>query len=97
MECAGGLFGVAWGGMLFLPNTYLALRVFNVSKGRSAQSTLLAFYSGAAGKFIVTVALFIVVLRLVSPLNALAMFGGFIVVQAVAWAVPLFDIGSSDN
>ena len=73
----------------FLPNLYLALRVFDLSKGRSARSTLRAFYIGAAGKFIVTVALFIVALRLISPLNVLAMFGGFIAIQVVHWATPL--------
>jgi ATP synthase protein I len=78
-------------GCCLLPNLYLALRVYNLSNGRSAQSTLRAFYFGAAGKFVVTVALFIVAFRFVSPLNIPAMFGGFIVVQAVNWAAPLLE------
>ena len=82
-------------GCCLLPNLYLALRVFNFSNGRSAQSTLRAFYVGAAGKFVVTAALFIVAFRFVSPLNAPAMFGGFIVVQAVNWATPLLGAGDA--
>jgi len=80
-----------------LPNVYFALRVFNLSSGRSARLTLRTFYIGAAGKFIVTAALFIVAFRFVSPLNALAMFGGFIVVQAVNWAAPLLESGDGGN
>ncbi len=80
-----------------LPNVYFALRVFNLSNGRSARSTLRNFYIGAMGKFIVTAALFIVAFRFVSPLNALAMFGGFIVVQAINWAAPLLESGDSGN
>jgi len=78
-------------GCCLLPNVYLALRVYNLSNGRSAQSTLRAFYFGAAGKFVITVALFIVAFRFVSPLNTPAMFAGFIVVQAVNWAAPLLE------
>lgn len=74
-----------------LPNLYFALRVFNLSNGRSARSTLRAFYFGAAGKFIVTMALFIVAFRFVSPLNVLAMFAGFIIAQSVNWVVPLLE------
>lgn len=69
----------------FLPNVYFALRVFDMSKGRDAQSTLGALYRGATAKFIVTAALFCVAFLLISPLHVPALFIGFIAVQLVNW------------
>lgn len=76
-----------------LPNLYFALRVFDMSKGRSAASTLRAFYVGAAGKFAVTVALFCMAFLLLSPLNAPALFGGFAITQLMTWV----SLITSDN
>ncbi|MEM7207769.1 MAG: ATP synthase subunit I [Pseudomonadota bacterium] len=73
----------------FLPNAYFALRVFDTSRGRSAQATRSAIYSGAAGKVIVTAALFSVAFLLLSPLHAPALFAGFIAVQLMHWLVLL--------
>ena len=81
---------VAYSGLIgavssVLPNMYFALRVSDMSKGRGALPTLRAFYAGAAGKFVMTMALFWTAFFLVSPLNVFALFGGFALVHAVHW------------
>ena len=68
-----------------LPNVYFALRVFDLSKGRSAASTLRGFYVGASGKFIVTIAMFCATFILLSPINAPALLGTFAVAQLANW------------
>jgi len=78
----GGL--VAW-----VPNLYFALRAFRHRGARAAQKIVRSFYAGAFGKMILTMGLFTIVFVKVKPLGALALFVGFIAVQAVNWLVPL--------
>jgi len=82
---SAGLGGViAW-----LPNTYFALRAFRHRGARAAQKIVRSFYAGAAGKMILTMALFAIVFIKVKPLSPLALFAGFAFVQTMTWIVPL--------
>ena len=78
-------------GITVLPNMYFALRVFDMSKGRGAASTLRAFYVGAAGKFAVTVALFCLAFLLLPSLSAPALLVGFAAAQMMNWVSLLFN------
>ena len=78
------------GGLICLvPNAYLVYRAFSHSGARAAKTIVKEFYKGEAGKFILTCAGFAVVFAQVRPLNAVALFGAFILVQAVNWFTPL--------
>ena len=70
-----------------IPNFFMAIRVFDLSRGRDAHSTLAAVYAGAAGKFLVTAALFSVAFLLISPLHAPSLFVGFVATQICNWVL----------
>lgn len=83
-------WSAALGGFIaWMPNLYFALRAFRHRGARAAQKIVRSFYAGAFGKMILTMALFAIVFVKVKPLGALALFVGFIAVQAVSWLVPL--------
>lgn len=95
-----GLTGLYWGwpaavGALsggfvaWLPNCYFAYKAFRHRGARAAQLIVRSFYAGAAGKMILTAGLFTLVFVNLRPLNAPAVFMGFVVVQLVSWVVPL--------
>lgn len=69
-----------------IPNGYFAFRVFAHQGAQSAARIVRAFYWGEAAKLGLTVAMFCLVFVLVRPLNVAALFGAFVVVQAVGWA-----------
>ena len=75
---------IAW-----LPNCYFAYKAFKYRGARAARKIVLSFYSGFAGKLVLTSGLFIAVFVYLKPLNALAVFSGFIVVQFLNWVVPV--------
>ena len=79
---AGGLIAL-------LPNCYFAFRAFRYRGARAARLIVRSFYAGVAGKTILTAALFALVFVALKPLNAPAVFGGFIAVQMCNWIVPL--------
>lgn len=64
-----------------LPNAYFIWRAFRYTGARSAQKMVQSIYQGQAWKFILTAAMFAVILVRVDDINALALFGGFITVQ----------------
>lgn len=64
-----------------IPNAYFIWRAFRYTGARSAQRMVQSIYQGQAWKFILTAAMFAVILVRVDELNALALFGGFITVQ----------------
>nr|WP_257294045.1 F0F1 ATP synthase subunit I [Endozoicomonas sp. YOMI1] len=72
-----------------LPNAYFVWRAFRYRGARSAKLIVSSFYCGEAGKLVLTTAGFILVFTLVEPLEPLALFGTFIMVQAVSWFAPL--------
>lgn len=95
-----GLAGFVWGVdaalgaflggiMVWLPNCYFAFRAFRYRGARAARLIVRSFYAGAAGKMLLTAGLFTLVFVNVKPLNALAVFAGFAIVQSLNWFVPL--------
>lgn len=97
---AAGLLGGIWGTsaaigalagglIVWLPNCYFAYRAFRYRGARAARLIVRSFYAGVTGKIFLTASLFVVVFVYLKPLNALAVFAGFIAVQMFNWVVPL--------
>lgn len=95
-----GLIGFAWGGdaalgallggiIVWAPNCYFAFRAFKHRGARAARLIVRSFYTGAAGKMLLTAGMFTLVFVNVEPLNAPAVFIGFASVQMLNWVVPL--------
>ncbi len=79
----------AAGGIACLvPNAYFASRAFRYSGARSAMLILNSFYSGQAMKLLLTALIFTLIFNYLKPLNAGALFGGFVLVQSVIWITP---------
>lgn len=92
----GGLWGtsaaigaLAGGFIVWLPNCYFAYRAFRYRGARAARLIVRSFYAGVTGKIFLTASLFVIVFVYLKPLNALAVFAGFIAVQMFNWVVPL--------
>lgn len=82
--------GAAVGGFIaWVPNCYFAFRAFRYRGAQAARMIVSSFYSGLAGKILLTGALFAVVFVKLDPLNAPAVFIGFVFVQMFSWLVPL--------
>ena len=78
------------GGLICLvPNAYLVYRAFSHSGARAAKKIVNEFYKGEVGKFFLTACGFSLVFVLVRPLDAVALFSAFVLVQAVNWFTPL--------
>lgn len=95
-----GLAGFFWsqgaalaaflGGMIVaLPNCYFAFRAYRYRGARAARLIVRSFYAGAAGKMLLTAGMFTLVFINLKPLNAPAVFIGFVLVQTFNWIVPL--------
>ena len=78
-----GYSGLLGGLVALVPNGYFAFRVYRYSGARSARAIVGEFYSGEAGKLILTAVLFITVWLAVKPLVVAAVFGGYLVVLAI--------------
>lgn len=96
LGCAGLAFGpvaglsALLGGLVcWAPNLYFAFRAFRYRGARAARLIVRSFYAGAAGKLILSMALFAIVFIRMPSVNPLALFVGFIGVQSLAWWVPL--------
>ena len=75
-------YSVLLGGLIcLLPNTYFAYRAFRFQGARAAKQIVQSFYAGEAGKLALTTILFAGVFIGVKPLNALALFIGYLSVQ----------------
>ena len=84
-------FGALSGGIIvWLPNCYFAFRAFRHRGARAARLIVRSFYAGVTGKILLTASLFVVVFVNLKPLNAPAVFAGYILVQALNWIVPLW-------
>lgn len=95
-----GLLGLIWGSdaavgaflgglTVWLPNCYFAFRAFKHRGARAARLIVRSFYTGAAGKMLLTAGMFTLIFVNVKPLNAPAVFLGFALVQMLNWVVPL--------
>lgn len=82
--------GAASGGLIaWVPNCYFAFRAFRYRGAQAARKIVSSFFSGLAGKLLMTGALFTVAFVKLNPLNAPALFAGFVFVQMFSWLVPL--------
>lgn len=74
-------------------NSYFALKVFRYSGARASQQIASSFYSGEAGKFVITFVSFAVLFKwldvLKEPVNAFGLLAAFAMVHVSAWFVPL--------
>ena len=78
------------GGLCYtIPNAYFAKQAFRYRGARSAKLIANSFYRGEAGKLMLTVIAFMLVFTLVEPLNPVALFSAFVLVQTVNWFTPL--------
>ncbi|HLD67795.1 MAG TPA: F0F1 ATP synthase subunit I [Pseudomonas sp.] len=84
-----GYSGLCGGLIAWLPNLYFAHKAFRFSGARAAQAIVRSFYAGEAGKLILTAVLFALTFAGVKPLEALAVFGVFVLTQLVNWFAPL--------
>lgn len=84
-----GCSGLCGGLIAWLPNVYFAHKAFRFSGARAAQNIVRAFYAGEAGKLILTAVLFTLAFVVVKPLDAPALFGGFVLALSVGWFSPL--------
>ena len=69
-----------------IPNAFLALRLAVPRRDPGARSLVRAAYLGELGKLALTVLMFSAVFVLVRPLNAAALFAGFVAAQLVTFA-----------
>lgn len=88
-----GVFGKVHGYSVLLgslicviPNAFLALRLVVPRRDPGAQALVNAAWIGEIGKLALTVLLFSLVFTLVRPLNAAALFAGFIASQLVTFS-----------
>lgn len=58
--------------------------------GGNGQLMLMGFYQGVAGKFVIVIAGFFIVFRMVHPVSAGALLAGFAAVQAMSWIYPVW-------
>lgn len=78
----------AWLGGLtaLLPNVYFTYKAFQYFGARSIGAIVQSFWAGQMGKLILTAVLFAVLFLGVKPLNVLAVFVGYILVQMTSAA-----------
>ncbi len=78
--------------IFFVPNLYFVYRAFKFSGARSANMILRSFYAGESIKLLMTAILFGLTFALVKPISVMAVFAGFIAIQATSWLTPLLTI-----
>ncbi len=72
-----------------IPNAFLIWKAFRYRGASAAKQIASSFYQGEAGKFVLTIMAFVLVFTLVKPVEPLALFGAFAVVQSINWLTPL--------
>lgn len=78
-----------WGGIIcIVPNAYFAYKFFAKTGAQAARQIIAAFYVGEMVKFIITIALFLIVFKFFNT-NKLAIFIGYIVAQITFWVTAL--------
>lgn len=83
-------YSLLLGGLISaIPNAYFTYKVFSCTGAQQHRQVARNFYRGEAGKFLLTALFFALVFGLVKPLEPLALFAGFLLVQAVNWFTPL--------
>jgi ATP synthase protein I len=74
----------------WLANCYFTWQSFRAAGARASKQVLSNMYRGMLGKFAIVIVGFILILSSVKPLSAVALFCGFILVQAMTWVAPFW-------
>lgn len=83
--------------LCWLGSAYFAWQAFRQGGAQASKQILGAMYKGMIGKFVIVIVGFIIVFRSVSPLSMPALFGGFVMVQVMAWLYPLWTARQRTN
>ena len=84
LSAALGAF-VCW-----LATCYFSWQSFRAAGARASKQVLSNMYRGMLGKFAIVIVGFILILSNVKPLSPVALFCGFILVQAMSWVAPFW-------
>jgi ATP synthase protein I len=74
----------------WLASCYFSWQSFRAAGARASKQVLSNMYRGLMGKFAIVIVGFILILSNVKPLSAMALFCGFILVQAMSWVAPFW-------
>jgi ATP synthase protein I len=74
----------------WLAHCYFAWQSFRTAGARASKQVMLNMYRGMLGKFTIVIVGFILILSNVKPLSPVALFCGFILVQAMSWVAPFW-------
>tara|TARA_Y100000816_G_scaffold284748_1_gene263456 strand:+ start:2575 stop:2955 length:381 start_codon:yes stop_codon:yes gene_type:complete len=74
----------------WLAHCYFAWQSFRTAGARASKQVMLNMYRGMLGKFTIVIVGFILILSNVKPLSPVALFSGFILVQAMSWVAPFW-------
>ena len=74
----------------WLAHCYFAWQSFRTAGARASKQVMLNMYRGMIGKFAIVIVGFILILSNVKPLSPVALFSGFILVQAMSWVAPFW-------
>ena len=74
----------------WLAHCYFAWQSFRTAGARASKQVMLNMYRGMLGKFAIVIVGFILILSNVKPLSPVALFSGFILVQARSWVAPFW-------
>ena len=74
----------------WLAHCYFAWQSFRTAGARASRQVMLNMYRGMLGKFAIVIVGLILILSNVKPLSAVALFCGFILVQAMSWVAPFW-------
>ena len=74
----------------WLAHCYFAWQSFRTAGAWASRQVMLNMYRGMLGKFAIVIVGFILILSNVKPLSAVALFCGFILVQAMSWVAPFW-------
>jgi len=92
LEGTVAAYSAVLGGLVcVIPTAFLGVRMMAVRHASNPRKLLNAAYVGEAGKWFISLALFVVIYVWIKPLNAAALLAGFIVAQGGIWAAILAD------
>lgn len=84
-------YSVGFGALIALvASAYFAWEAFRFSGAISSGRILGGFYRGIIGKFVLVIMGFALVQQLPMPVSMVALFIGFVLVQAVVWIAPIW-------
>ena len=75
----------------WLASCYFSWQSFRAAGARATKQVLSNMYRGMMGKFAIVIVGLILILSNVKPLSAVALFCGFILVQAMSWIAPFWS------